>query len=137
MREIKFRAWDKKGKGFINGFNMIGFCTGQGAPRRKLQRYNVEWDIDSVIIEQFTDLKDKNGKGDEMYQGDLIIYPNKYRNAGNPIEIIWKDGAWRGLYVNNDNTKFIFILNAKEIKGAEIIGNIHQNPELIEERKNP
>ena len=82
---------------------------------------------------QFTDLKDKNGK--ESYRCDLIIHSD--RNGREPIEIIWENGSWKGRYTSTcgGSTDFVFILKQDEMSQAEIIGNIHENPELIKKEK--
>lgn len=87
---------------------------------------NPTCDADNLVevipatVGQQVGLKDKNGKGREAYQGDLIVYQKKNRNSGKPIEIIWEDGSWHGCYVG---TEFTYLLNAREMEDAEIIGN--------------
>ncbi len=64
MREIKFRAWDKEAKiMYPNVQNHIGnFDTAFGNMLRN----------DRYVIEQFTGLKDKNGKDLDWWEGDLF-----------------------------------------------------------------
>ena len=123
---LRFRAWVEHQGGYINGFNMIGFSTGQGAPSPKLQRYSDEWQIEDVILEQFTGLKDKNGK--DAYKSDLI-------DCGDVIwEVVWDDDSACWSVKSHTKTKCtigtMFFSNI--VTGGEIIGNVHENRELLE-----
>jgi hypothetical protein len=115
MRELKFRAWDKK----TNRYNYKGILhywlchvhtdTGE-CPNSA-----------SFIIEQFTGLHDKRGK--EIYEGDIIEY-NK-----NIFVVIFKYGAFGYKYFGD----FHWLVNYNK-DDLEVIGNIHENPELLEAR---
>lgn len=74
---------------------------------------------------QFTGLHDKNGK--EIYEGDVF---------GNDLlrcHIIRKEnGEWIATF-RNKRIKDISILDRK-IKASIIIGNIYENPELLQEK---
>ena len=125
MREIKFRAWDKKEKRFINfegkpiiedmdSEGLIFFPDDNQLPHRGM--HNKEF-----ILMQFTGLKDKNGK--EIYESDIIFWEDKPSYKYNS-EIKFEDGC------------FLPICNLIRQKiSFEVIGNIHENPELLEESK--
>ena len=128
MREIKFRAWDKNGKGFINGFNMLGFSTGQGAPTKFLQRFNSEWKEEDVVIQQYTGLKDKTGK--EVYEGDIIVCGHDTGKSYNRYIIEFSDSAHAYLARQVGCTSHIG--SGYWGNTMLVIGNIHENPELLE-----
>ena len=68
-------------------------------------------------VGQYTGLKDKNGK--RIFEGDIM------RNAGNVVEFC--NG---GFCVNGDSPLALWTK-------TEVIGNIHDNPELLKEVKQP
>ena len=80
-----------------------------------------------LVLEFDTGLKDKNGK--EIYEGDVVnIQGIKY----------YVDFEYGGFWFNNDNRKWKAnrpFTHFQEINDAEVIGNIHENPELLKEEE--
>lgn len=113
MREIKFRAWDKKKKVFE--YAWFEECAYEFLHEKRF------------IIEQFTGLKDKNGK--EIYEGDIL--------TGEPYnqEVIFDEEkcGFRVLEYLKDFTRNSK-LNQRDIdyNKRKIIGNKLDNPKLLE-----
>lgn len=114
MREIKFRAWALGKMGEPVTLEYIAGCM----PRLNLSKCN--------SIMQYTGLKDKNGK--EIYEGDLFT-PD---NGKHIYECIWDEIFVRFV---GSGEKFGWYLNPNEASIVKIIGNIYENPELIDETK--
>ena len=126
MREIKFRVWDKDVCAYIDrkhtfdfaNYLRLNFDEGNGIA------------IDSLcpgryIYEQYTGLKDKNGK--EIYEGDIMRYD------AIDYEIYWEDeyAGWfnrridgRGETHGSDSFYLVTSLGS-------VVSNIHENPELL------
>lgn len=129
MRTIKFRAWT----GFKMEYSLVvgelgAFYVNLASPNKdtaSLSEFNTKYDK-SVPIMQFTGLTDKSGK--EIYEGDILKcnwnddrYP--IHNIG-PVEWNEREACWK---LGEGGT-------AKDDAEAhfEVIGNIYENPELLE-----
>ena len=82
-------------------------------------------------IGQYTGLADKNGK--KIFEGDIIKIPDDYDefgiNAGEIYEVYFAFGGFR-LKPKYSKAKGFWL---EDDKTVEVIGNIHDNPELLEE----
>ncbi len=143
MREIKFNAFHKKQKRMFPvlsfdeyeiieadsdiieiGENAIGRC--------RINSYNAG----ECILVQYTGLKDKAGK--EIYEGDIL----GMLHARVSNKVYWKVGwtdsrfdlpvgfIWGAFGMRSNIPQYIH----PSVNDLEIIGNIHENPELLEKK---
>lgn len=126
MREIKFRVWDKETKNICEVRN-IDFIS-EMVQIKYQANYGVR-ELENVILMQFTGLQDENGV--DIYEGDILIYQHMFVDKKSVSEVIWNE-KYSGFasYVEDDERRYIL---EKELKNQfEVIGNIYENPELLE-----
>ena len=142
MRSIKFRAWLPVGEWSEDGesqkYEMVG------ADALAFEEYEPLCDLLAGCenLMQFTGLKDKNGN--EIYEGDIIkvkgdgYYSNNSMSLDDDWEFIGKVCFNSFMWSIDDVHSWMPLLDASDddsIIDIEIIGNIHENPELLGARK--
>ena len=111
MREIRFRAWSHNSFiYFSKPEDFKWFFGGFDGPERTLT---------DCKLNQYTGLKDKNGK--EIYEGDILQDEPLYRKR----EVIFHQRLGYCLRYSESNDL------PYECENYEIVGNIYENPELI------
>lgn len=117
MREIKFRVWNvisKKMLGWGAIFDLPAWEIFPGTPEQR--PYNVM---------QYTGLKDRNGK--EIYEGDILSISD--RKCYNQVVYFDKDG-----FYCTDEFALSELIRSRH-RSFEVVGNIYENPELLEMAK--
>ncbi|MDD4734180.1 MAG: YopX family protein [Bacilli bacterium] len=133
MRQIKFRCWVLEKNDFedINEikYDACGYF-------QYLQTYEGDhYDLEEIVLLQYTGLKDKNGK--EIYEGDIITYHNFIKFTG----IVWwcdKDATYlvdlsqtKNKFINTSNHQITLSSVLGGDNDTEVIGNIYENPEML------
>ena len=134
MRPIKFRAWNKHVKKMLYrvelAYDMMRcHCKVEhdGGCDNGLMSFDDVLDDDNYIPMQYTGLKDKHGK--EIYEGDIVkdfkgIAVVHYVPPGFQC---W-DKPRKGWWLGGGNA---YGQDSPQLTGTEIIGNIHENKELL------
>lgn len=119
MRELKFRAWDKKTEDIFH-VDKLALHSNVGMWMCVTCGLHIGTARSDYILMQFTGLLDKNDK--EIFEGDIV----SDENGTTAIE--WADGmgAW-GLL---DSDRCMFLL-ADCHETMEVVGNIYETPELL------
>lgn len=137
MREIKFRVWDTESKTMFDWDNF---------------KHQICWDLsgenkmceEPLVYQQFTGLKDKNGK--EIYEGDILLcgddgeyFGQKYEEEKDEyididrfvVEWVCNDGYAAFDLKDNPCEEHNGLSHAFAQGYVEILGNIYENPELL------
>jgi len=115
MREIKFRVWDKLTQSLHDDTRLCGMLN------LKLQQEN-------LVYLQYTGLKDNNGV--EIYEGD-VLRTQGFNIKVEAAPVITTHSGHGDCSFGGVTTWFGFWGNGSDI---EVIGNIYENPELLDER---
>ena len=109
---FKFRAWDNQERYYIPD-EETNFCHG-------MMEYWLDKEDCPLTFEQCTGLKDKNGK--LIYEGDIVeisvLYNGIPTSQKQRCKVYYKHGAFN-----------IYAVKSEYLK---VIGNIHENSELLE-----
>ena len=120
MRELKFRAWHPGEKKMRYGVGTDGY----GGIVLDTEYMGLKPLKGEAILMQYTELKDKNGK--EIYEGDIV----RGFCTGNYPAVIECDAPDGGYNIRERDGEYMEIDSNTRI---EVIGNIHENPELLKE----
>lgn len=126
---LKFRVWGKELKRFVQYSDIYDSSYDQSKNELEVidlahYFYNTDEKLDNVVISQDTGIKDKNGKS--IYTGDIV-------SDGAVCGIVEYYNGLLGLRFDKYEATIASQAELNEFKNVEIIGNIWQNPELLEE----
>jgi len=137
-RMIKVRAWSKAQDRYID---INGLSIGFGTMTNKGCVYGIteqgvlrEYDVSEIDIELWTGLKDKNGK--EHYCDDIFDIGQTV-NGQSKFVIVNCIGRFDVRYAYDLSKRYEYdideLLDLRNDQGCtyEVIGNIHENPELL------
>lgn len=125
MREILFRGKRADNGEWAYGYYLeeIGSCIKEKPSAVSTQTYLVLHET----VGQYTGLNDKNGK--KIFEGDIL---SAHLDEDNPdyetvVQVIWEEYGWRTMEENGLSDP----LDDEDAEIFAIIGNIHDNPELL------
>ena len=149
IRDIKFRAWIKEQKQMVEVIELNFHQATIASIYDDYASGEQEWDLEdfkNVELMQYVGLKDKNGT--EIYEGDIVMIMNKediysvnYGEFGVPnVDLeVYQDLAV-GFFIKPEHDlknvipfSLTIPLNTSYSKDVMVIGNIYENPELLQE----
>lgn len=120
-REIKFRVWDAVTKRYVDLSTFTITYDGKLTAVTTSEIMNPVLNQKNYIVEQYTGLKDKNGK--EIYEGDILQIDDHILGD---FVVVWHNFGWKiKRSVGYES------LSVHKSEDCTVIGNIHENSELL------
>lgn len=129
---LRFRAWDKSFCRMI--YNIFFFWKENTITVYELHKDGSKSYLPNshIVLEQCTGLKDKNGQ--LIYEGDIVKATFKYMGSNTEnwcFAVAFSDGAF-GYF--DELGRFGLLANFGTGAMFQVVGNIHKNPELLEDK---
>ena len=117
-REIKFRAWHRSAGIMSRIFDLFGY-----------KNIHQECDLSACEVMQFTGLKDCDGV--DIYEGDIV----DHGGIGYGLVVFDKSCAAFKIKFSGTTRKWFVDMLSREYDILSVIGNIRENPELLEQQQ--
>ena len=128
MREILFRGKRLDNGEWVEGYFVNLWLIHYQKHQPIITDNNaVSYDVDTSTVSQYTGLTDKNGK--KIFEGD-IVKTDKFSEPNK--QYIIKYDLQFGAFIGQDRYNLYFVTFDGDSGEFEVIGNIHDNPELLE-----
>ena len=124
MREILFRGKTFDGRWVMGDLSQHK----NGKKFIKCGSAVQSYEVIPETVGQYTGLTDKNGK--KIFEGDILKYKN-FISKYNIGFVMYGNGCFSVKDIHSDNRPAIDIVLHESKKDIEVIGNIHDNPELL------
>lgn len=130
MTEILFRGKRLDNGEWVEGNLFVSDTDGGTYILAGSRIVTIEWEVDPSTVGQYTGLKDKNGK--RIFEGDVLkrYYDDLYADDAVIEHVVWFNNGWCANDVTNMTYEAYSIFKDDVLPYAEIIGNIHDNPEM-------
>ncbi len=136
MREIKYRGLNEETGEWVYGWytklveGIRRFDAIIADVDGELTRFYIH---NKETIGQYTGLHDKNGK--EIYEGDIVKFEDVSGYKDGCASVIWHEDSCGYYLENDDDNIYDTLYDFTPSYQMEVIGNIHENPELLEGRE--
>jgi len=124
MRAIRFRAWDRHKKQWVQGFTVFksGAISVKGGKSKTYSATNKRF-----VLQQFTNFKDAAGV--EIYEGDILIYGDQYCVVEFSVERLNAGFVLNRARTMPGRQPMPLGIPIKQV--MKVAGNIYENPELL------
>lgn len=130
----RYRAWNKATKEMHEVDDIVSIDFGKSEICVKTLFFGKfsYYDLDDIVFMQSTGLTDKNGK--EIFEGDILSVETDEENV--KVSVFWDDKHALFMFESKkyNETEVLAELFEDNAYSFEIIGNVHTNPELLEEQ---
>lgn len=140
MREILFRGKRLDNGKWVEGF-LVRTTLGSTIIVNEVEEYScgccigigsANFEVDPYTVGQYTGMKDKNGK--RIFEGDIIqYYERQLDGKDTPVcdVVVYTEGGFAVKSYFLNNWLWDSVHGNIQLRDVEVIGNIHDNPELL------
>lgn len=136
-RPIKFRAWDTVSKKYLHpypdGFHLFGEVMCFDLIEQQLHELRGEsyslLSLNDVVVEQFTGLTDCKGK--EIWEGDILSWEAGSDEYDRGHVYYYRGGFYISFEKVPHHSTSEPLADELENYHIEVLGNIHENPDLL------